>query len=159
MKLRILILVLGLGWPLVPGVASTDILKPEAPPILADGLFQHNAAGRKTYQMQIQLPNVECASCTLQVIQVMTDKAPYTVGGDDVYHECADIVLSAAAPSDGGAPAPDAASPGTGGSGGSGGTGGAGTGGGSGAGGTGGTGTGGTGGASGTGGGAGGTAT
>jgi MYXO-CTERM domain-containing protein len=115
----------------------TDIRKPETPPILADGIGGSGSGGN--HQMQIKLPNIECSNCTLQILQVMTDKPPYTqagpVGnppGDDVYHECADIVLSNAV--DGGAPADagrdaggmDAGRGGAGGAGGSGGTGGGG---------------------------------
>lgn len=53
-----------------------------------------------TTSAQVTLPNIECANCTLQFIQVMTDKAPYTIDAlsDDVYFNCADITLSAAAP-------------------------------------------------------------
>lgn len=56
-------------------------------------------AGRM-YMQEITLPNVECANCTLQVIQLMTDKPPYTTDtlSDDVYFQCADIQLSNSAP-------------------------------------------------------------
>ena len=39
------------------------------------------------------LPDVECSNCTLQVIQAMTDKPPYTEPGNDVYYQCVDIIL------------------------------------------------------------------
>ncbi len=44
----------------------------------------------------VTLPNMECANCTLQFIQVMTDKPPYTTDAlsDDIYFNCADITLS-----------------------------------------------------------------
>lgn len=45
------------------------------------------------YQVDVTLPNVQCDNCTLQVIQVMTDKPPYTLGGNDLYYQCADLVL------------------------------------------------------------------
>lgn len=53
-----------------------------------------------TASTQITLPNMECANCTLQFIQVMTDKPPYTIDtlSDDVYFNCADITLSNVAP-------------------------------------------------------------
>lgn len=53
-----------------------------------------------TTSMSITLPNMECSNCTLQFIQVMTDKAPYTVDtlSDDIYFNCADLVLAANAP-------------------------------------------------------------
>ena len=58
----------------------------------------------------VTLPNMECANCTLQLIQVMTDKAPYTnnAGGNDLYYKCADITLSAGAPDAGPQPGVDA---------------------------------------------------
>lgn len=45
------------------------------------------------YQVEVQLPDVSCERCTLQVVQVMYDKPPYTVGGNDLYYQCADIAL------------------------------------------------------------------
>lgn len=52
----------------------------------------------------VPLPNVECNSCTLQLIQMMTDKPPYTTdtASDDIYFACVDLVLSASAPDAGG---------------------------------------------------------
>ncbi len=49
---------------------------------------------------QITLPTMECANCTLQFIQVMTDKPPYTLdaASDDIYFNCADITLANNAP-------------------------------------------------------------
>jgi len=45
------------------------------------------------YRVSVTLPDVECDNCTLQVIQVMYDKPPYEVGGNDIYYQCADLVL------------------------------------------------------------------
>ena len=69
--------------------------------------------GNTPYEQSITLPDVECETCTLQVIQVMTEKVPYTVNGDDVYHECADIALrrTGGVPDAGTLPAPDAGAP------------------------------------------------
>ena len=50
-------------------------------------------AGPK-YSQSVTLPNIECANCTMQIVQVMTDKPPYTVGGDDLYYHCVDMILS-----------------------------------------------------------------
>lgn len=47
------------------------------------------------FSVQVTLPNVECTRCTLQVVQVMTDKPPYVVGTNDLYYQCADLVLAA----------------------------------------------------------------
>ena len=50
----------------------------------------------------VTLPDITCDNCTLQVIQVMYDKPPYETPGNDIYYQCADLVLR-----EGGAP-PDA---------------------------------------------------
>jgi Copper acquisition factor BIM1-like len=78
----------------VEPASFTDIQAAPVLPILQDGIAD-KAGGE--YQVNITLPNVECTNCTLQLIQVMTDKAPYVVNTDDVYHQCADIVLSSGA--------------------------------------------------------------
>lgn len=51
-------------------------------------------------QMDVTLPNMECANCTLQLIQVMQNNPPYTTdaASDDIYFQCADITLAADAP-------------------------------------------------------------
>jgi uncharacterized protein (TIGR03382 family) len=68
------------------GVAGVTILKDRIP----DG----------TLSTTITLPTTECANCTLQFIQVMTDKPPYTIdaASDDIYFNCADITIQAGAP-------------------------------------------------------------
>ena len=65
--------------------------------MLVDGI--KDKTGTQAYEQEITLPNVECDKCTLQVIQVMTDKPPYG-DGDDIYFQCADIVLSNSATGD-----------------------------------------------------------
>lgn len=102
----------------------TDIKNPPVAPILADGIPHKAGAGK--YEHKVKLPNVTCTNCTLQVIQVMTDKPPFGPGGgDDFYYRCADIVLAGdTGPGDGGAPdaTVDMSPPGTGGSAGTGGS-------------------------------------
>jgi len=49
--------------------------------------------GERDYVATVTLPNVTCDNCTLQVIQVMYDKPPYTTPGNDIYYQCADLVL------------------------------------------------------------------
>jgi len=44
-------------------------------------------------RVTVTLPDVECDRCTLQVIQVMYDKPPYEVPGNDIYYQCADLIL------------------------------------------------------------------
>lgn len=67
------------------------------------------------YSQVITLPNMTCENCTLQLIQLMTDKPPYTTDAtsDDIYHQCADIAIRTPAGVDAGVDAavsPDAAS-------------------------------------------------
>ncbi len=59
------------------------------PGVLMDGIA-HEDDGE--YSLQVQLPNVACDNCVLQVIQMMTDKAPYG-DGNDLYYQCSDIVI------------------------------------------------------------------
>lgn len=62
--------------------------------IIADRIM-HGASS-----FDLTLPSVECSNCTLQLIQMMTDKPPYTTdtASDDIYYQCVDLVLSASAP-------------------------------------------------------------
>lgn len=48
------------------------------------------SGGEYTFEMTV--PNVSCTNCTLQVVQVMTDKAPYG-DGNDLYYQCADLEI------------------------------------------------------------------
>ena len=69
--------------------------------MIADGLFQHYpkpgepaSAVLKTpmapWETEIELPNISCAKCTLQVIQFMADHV-YNQPGGYAYHHCADL--------------------------------------------------------------------
>jgi hypothetical protein len=64
--------------------------------VLLDGIADTPAGGES--RVTVTLPDVECDRCTLQVIQVMTDKPPYTSPGNDIYYQCADLVLRRRAP-------------------------------------------------------------
>lgn len=59
--------------------------------VLVDNIADAPQPNRR-YTINVRLPDVPCTRCTLQVIQVMTDKAPYG-DGNDLYFQCADIVL------------------------------------------------------------------
>jgi hypothetical protein len=61
------------------------------PSVLLDAIT--DARGGTT-RVTITLPDIECERCTLQVIQVMYDKRPITSPGDDIYDQCADLVLA-----------------------------------------------------------------
>ncbi len=64
----------------------------------------------RPYTFDVTLPNIECTNCTLQLIQMMTDKPPYTTdaASNDIYYQCADITLVANAPDAGTGSMPDA---------------------------------------------------
>jgi hypothetical protein len=68
--------------------------------VLEDGILG-DASGLFTYELE--LPDVECDNCTLQVIQVMTDKMGNGWGNDEFYYQCVNLILTkpAAVPGDG----------------------------------------------------------
>jgi hypothetical protein len=71
--------------------------------VLLDGI-EDKGPGERSYMETVTLPDVTCENCTLQVIQVMYDKPEYTTPGNDIYYQCADLVLR----SGGAPPGPDA---------------------------------------------------
>jgi len=75
--------------------------------VLLDGITDMGP-GQRDYMATVTLPDVTCDNCTLQVIQVMTDKDPFTIPGDDIYYQCADLVLRS-----GGTPPDAGTNPGT----------------------------------------------
>jgi len=60
--------------------------------VLLDGIAD-KGPGEREHTATVTLPDVACDNCTLQVIQVMYDKPPYTIPGNDIYYQCADLVL------------------------------------------------------------------
>ena len=46
------------------------------------------------YAVQLELPEQECEACTIQIVQVMTDKPPFG-DGNDLYYHCIDVRLVA----------------------------------------------------------------
>lgn len=73
---------------------SVAIQNPKIP-VLVDGLFVHtNASDTVTWQADIMLPNINCAKCTLQIIEFMAEHGP-NVGGGYFYHHCADLQITA----------------------------------------------------------------
>jgi MYXO-CTERM domain-containing protein len=71
-----------------------------APSVLLDDIA--DKPGTTAYTAEITLPDIECDNCTLQLIQVMTDKPPYG-DGNDLYYQCADVVLTSGSGSAGAA--------------------------------------------------------
>jgi len=82
-----------------PWSVSAPIENPAQAPVLADGLFVHSTrpADKEKlppWETDVQLPNISCKKCTLQVIQFMEDHAFNNPGGY-TYHHCADVQITA----------------------------------------------------------------
>lgn len=63
--------------------------------VLLDNI--EDASAVSEHAATVTLPNIECNTCTLQVMQVLTSKPPYTTGpsSDDLHRVCADLTLTA----------------------------------------------------------------
>lgn len=79
------------------------IQSPPQIPVIADGLFQHytrpaapagGAAPPLLFETDIQLPNISCTKCTLQVLEFMAEHG-YNQPGGYSYHHCADLQITA----------------------------------------------------------------
>jgi hypothetical protein len=64
--------------------------------VLLDNIPDTPRGGEST--VRVTLPDIECENCTLQVIQVMTDKPPYETPGNDIYYQCVDLALRRSVP-------------------------------------------------------------
>lgn len=80
-----------------PWSVSAPIESQPQIPVLADGLFVHStkpADKLPPWETDVQLPNISCKKCTLQVIQFMADHAFNNPGGYS-YHHCANLEITA----------------------------------------------------------------
>ncbi len=80
-----------------PQSVSALIQNPPAIPVLADGLFVHSTRPTGTtppFETDVQLPNIDCKKCTLQVVQFMAEHGFNNPGGY-TYHHCANIQITA----------------------------------------------------------------
>jgi len=73
---------------------SGEVMNPVAPPVLADGLFQHSAKTADPFETDVTVPNINCKSCTLQVIQFM-EAHSVNNPGQFTYHHCAVLHITA----------------------------------------------------------------
>jgi hypothetical protein len=65
------------------------------PPVLVDGLWeQHQPISNHRSETDLRLPNIDCAHCTLQVIQFMEEHGE-NPDGRFTYHHCADLKITA----------------------------------------------------------------
>ena len=82
---------------------GASFVNPPGVEVLADDIA--NPPGPTHGEVPVTLPDIECDECTLQLIQVMTDKPPFD-GVDDFYYQCADLRLSSTATLGGPPPIP-----------------------------------------------------
>ncbi|HEY1755977.1 MAG TPA: SCE4755 family polysaccharide monooxygenase-like protein [Bryobacteraceae bacterium] len=89
-----------------PMSVSATIQNPPRIPVLADGLFVHTARTTDPFETDVQIPNISCPKCTLQIVEFMAEHGVNKDGGY-FYHHCADIQITAdpAKPVDAGWPA------------------------------------------------------
>ena len=77
-----------------PWSVSAVIQNPPQVPVLADGLFPHTAKTSDPFETDIQLPNITCEKCTLQIVQFMAEHGVNKDGGY-FYHHCSDLQITA----------------------------------------------------------------
>jgi hypothetical protein len=75
-----------------PLSVSAAIQYPPQPPILVNGLWPHTSRFDKDLETDVEIPNISCAKCTLQVIQFMANHA-LNKDGDYTYHHCVDLQI------------------------------------------------------------------
>ena len=73
---------------------AAEIQNPPKIPVLADGLFVHMARATDPFETDVQLPNISCEKCTLQIVEFMAEHALNKDGGY-FYHHCADLRITA----------------------------------------------------------------
>ena len=74
---------------------SAVIQSPPVPPVLLDGIFAHTERSTQNFEAVIQVPNINCPSCVLQVIEFMADHPGIAVDGGHSYHHCAILNITA----------------------------------------------------------------
>ena len=80
-----------------PQSVSAVIQNPVRPPLLADGLWAHSTrptGALPPWETDIDIPNINCEKCTLQIIQFMAEHG-LNRDGDYSYHHCADLQITA----------------------------------------------------------------
>jgi hypothetical protein len=77
-----------------PRSISAAIQYPPVPPVLADGLFPHTTKFDKELETDIDIPNINCSACTLQIVEFMASHGR-NKDGDYTYHHCAALRIQA----------------------------------------------------------------
>jgi hypothetical protein len=77
-----------------PRSVSGAIHYPPVPPVLADGLFPHTSRFDKEVETDVDMPNISCSKCTLQIAEFMASHG-LNKDGDYTYHHCAVLQIQA----------------------------------------------------------------
>lgn len=77
-----------------PRSVSAAIQYPPTPPVLADGLFPHTTRFDKEVETDVDIPNINCSKCTLQIVEFMAAHG-LNKDGDYTYHHCAMLQIHA----------------------------------------------------------------
>ncbi len=77
-----------------PMSLTAAIQNPPRIPVLADGLFVHTARATDPFETDVQIPNISCEKCTLQIVEFMAEHGLNKDGGY-FYHHCADLQITA----------------------------------------------------------------
>jgi hypothetical protein len=77
-----------------PRSESARIEADPQPPVLIDGLWPHNERRTGIWETAIEIPNIDCESCFLQIIQFMAEHPGVREGGFS-YHHCAVLNITA----------------------------------------------------------------
>ena len=77
-----------------PRSVSAKIQDPPQVPVLADGLWVHTAKVDIPFEADVQLPNINCKKCTLQVVEFMAEHGVNNPG-NFTYHHCAELQITA----------------------------------------------------------------
>lgn len=68
-------------------------VNPEAP-VLLDGLWENNERRTGPLETKIEIPNIDCENCVLQIVQFMSEHPGHREGGY-TYHHCALLNITA----------------------------------------------------------------
>ena len=59
-----------------------------------DGLWPHTAKTTTPFETDVQLPNITCPKCILQIVEFMAEHG-YNKDGGYIYHHCASLNITA----------------------------------------------------------------
>ncbi len=77
-----------------PRSLSAAIQDPPQAPVLVDGLWPHTEKATGNWATEIEIPNIDCDGCTLQIIEFMAEHPGVREGGFS-YHHCATLNITA----------------------------------------------------------------